>query len=156
MGATNESSWKHITIPKNPKDWAFDVANVPCACNLDDSNRTDKPKGCYANYLVTNESSTHGICHMPPGGYLPYHTHEASELYLPLKGSCTLFIDGHIKTITGSSREAIYIPSNCPHGLRNDSNEPYEFLYLYYGKNGEKADTTSVFQDFVQKKKSDN
>merc|ERR1712198_725594 len=99
-------------------------------------------KTLYANYLDTNESTTHGICHMSAGGCLPYHSHEASELYLPLKGSCTLFIDGNVKTISGTNREAVYIPANCPHGLRNDTTEPFEFLYLYYGKNGEKADNT--------------
>ena len=94
----------------------------------------------------------HGICHIKPGGCLPYHSHEASELYFPLKGSFTLFFDGHVRNIIGgTNREAIYIPSNCPHGLRNQTSEAFEFFFFYYAKNGEKANPNQLLEHFEEK-----
>ena len=56
-----------------------------------------------------------------------------------------------MKTISGSLREAVYIPSNCPHGLKNETDEPFEFMYLYYSKEGTGASTELCFKDFVPK-----
>ena len=147
--AAGSFPWKHIVLPEYSSDiWvsAADIAGILDKAEKDLTDNDLKPFKCYFHHMSFTEDTVHGICVMRPGAYLPYHIHAASELYLPLKGSCTLHIDGKKTTISGEShREGVYIPGNCPHGLRNETEEDYEFLYLYYPPKGTEPDTKLKF-----------
>ena len=146
---TGQFPWKHVVLPEySPDEWvnAADIEGILDKTEKYPGSNDVAPFRCYFHHMSFTETTVHGICTMQPGAYLPYHTHVASELYLPLRGSCTLYIDGDTTTISGEShREGIYIPSNCPHGLRNDTDKDYEFLYLYYPDKGAQPDTKLVF-----------
>ena len=70
-----------------------------------------------------------GVAHLEVGGWLGLHRHAAPEVYQVLTGQGVVSLDGIEHVVQAGS--AVYIPSNCEHGIRNIGNDPLEFLYVY-------------------------
>ncbi|KAL6243827.1 hypothetical protein RBB50_009261 [Rhinocladiella similis] len=64
------------------------------------------------------DSLTAGIATCPPGtGHLCPHRHEQAEIYYITQGRGVVEIDGVEREV--QSGDAIYIPGNAEHGIRN-------------------------------------
>lgn len=68
-----------------------------------------------------------GLGRMQPGMYhLRHHHPYGSEFYYFTKGSCVVGLDGdEVRAVPGL---AIYIPANCVHSIRNDTDEVAELV----------------------------
>jgi quercetin dioxygenase-like cupin family protein len=78
--------------------------------------------------LVGSKDLNIGLCRMPPGSYHIRHHHpDGSEFYYFIEGGCVVTLDD--SDIRARPGTAIYIPPNCVHAVRNDTDEPALFLY---------------------------
>ena len=67
---------------------------------------------------------------IPYGEDLELHHHVPQEIYLIRKGEGQLLRhDGEPALVRKDS--FVYIPKNCPHGLRNIGNEDLEILWIF-------------------------
>ncbi|PYI07225.1 RmlC-like cupin [Aspergillus sclerotiicarbonarius CBS 121057] len=75
-----------------------------------------------------------GIAICPPHmGHLCAHRHTQAELYYVLKGRATVTIDGQPHQVEKGS--AIFIPGDAEHSVMNDSDQEFEWLYVFPGGN---------------------
>ncbi|WIE84917.1 cupin domain-containing protein [Curtobacterium sp. MCPF17_021] len=70
-----------------------------------------------------------GVALIDPGGWLAPHRHQAPEVYQVLTGLAVVTLDGVAHEVRGGT--AVYIPSNCEHGIRNTGDTPLELVYVY-------------------------
>ena len=77
---------------------------------------------------ITSEF-TAGVADLGPGGWLGHHRHEPSEVYYVLRGTGIVVIDGEEYAV--SAGNAVYIPSNSEHGIRNSGDDPLQFFYVF-------------------------
>lgn len=69
-----------------------------------------------------------GLARMQPGMYhLKHHHPHGSEFYYFTNGTCEVHLDG--EDILVRPGTAIYIPPNCVHAIRNDTDEVVELIY---------------------------
>lgn len=66
------------------------------------------------------------ISEVPVGSEQPIHNHEPEQCYYIIKGKGLMFIEAESKKIAAG--DAIYIPSNLKHGIKNIGNEVLEYL----------------------------
>jgi mannose-6-phosphate isomerase-like protein (cupin superfamily) len=66
------------------------------------------------------------ISEVPIGSEQPIHDHEPEQCYYIIKGKGLMMIEGESKEVTAG--DAIYIPSNLKHGIKNIGNEVLEYL----------------------------
>ena len=66
------------------------------------------------------------ISHVPIGSAQPIHAHEPEQCYYVIKGKGLMMIEDEAREV--SSGDAIYIPSNKKHGIKNIGNEVLEYL----------------------------
>jgi quercetin dioxygenase-like cupin family protein len=69
-----------------------------------------------------------GLGRMMPGEYhIKHHHPDGSEFYYFITGECITYVDGEdIRCRPGTT---IYLPPNCVHAVRNDTDEVAEMLY---------------------------
>ncbi|PWY95756.1 RmlC-like cupin [Aspergillus sclerotioniger CBS 115572] len=73
-----------------------------------------------------------GIAVCPPHtGHLCAHRHTQAELYYVLKGRATVTIDGQPHQVEKGS--AVFIPGDAEHSVMNDSDQEFEWLYVFPG-----------------------
>ena len=66
------------------------------------------------------------ISEVPVGSEQPIHNHEPEQCYYIIKGKGLMFIEDESKKVAAG--DAIYIPSNLKHGIKNIGNEVLEYL----------------------------
>jgi mannose-6-phosphate isomerase-like protein (cupin superfamily) len=66
------------------------------------------------------------ISTIPAGSEQPVHAHEPEQCYYIIKGTGLMIIEGDTREVT--SGDAIYIPSNKKHGIKNLGNTDLEYL----------------------------
>jgi len=75
-------------------------------------------------------SSTQGVSiqvsEIPVGSEQPVHMHEPEQCYYIIKGKGLMVVEHETKEVT--SGDAIYIPSNKRHGIKNTGDEVLEYL----------------------------
>lgn len=60
--------------------------------------------------------------HIPAGGYIPLHSHDATESFLLESGSLKVLrigVDGDHQWVTAEPGDYVHIPNNVPHALHN-------------------------------------
>ncbi|GHB56820.1 hypothetical protein GCM10010377_54820 [Streptomyces viridiviolaceus] len=65
---------------------------------------------------------------LPGMHHIRHHHPYGSEIYYVIKGSCTVFLGD--EEITVGPGAAVYIPPNCVHGARNDTDEVCEMAVV--------------------------
>lgn len=71
-----------------------------------------------------------GCLVLPMGAELPPHTHRPEEAYFIKKGAGLLHLpDGSTKDIT--ENDAVYIPPNERHGIKNTGQGPLELIWIF-------------------------
>lgn len=66
------------------------------------------------------------ITHVEPGGEQTLHAHPEHQCYYILQGSGCMCIDGEEKQV--QTGDAIYIPGNSVHGIRNNTSMTLSYL----------------------------
>ncbi len=91
------------------------------------------PEANTINYttLISPENSSSKnlsiqISILPPEQEQPYHAHEPEQCYYILKGKGAILIEEEIKEVVEG--DAIYIPSNQKHGIKNTGDTVLEYL----------------------------
>lgn len=64
-----------------------------------------------------------------PGGGIPRHAHENEEVYVLLKGQARMVVGDQALDL--SEGDAVYLPPNVPHELRNPGPEEAVLLFVY-------------------------
>ncbi|WDQ15929.1 cupin domain-containing protein [Rhodopirellula sp. P2] len=64
-----------------------------------------------------------------PKGSIPEHAHVNEEVYVVLSGRGEMRVGDEVKKVSATT--AIYIPSNVPHSLINDSEEELVVMWMY-------------------------
>lgn len=75
----------------------------------------------------------------------PHHHPNASEVYVVLSGELVIHIGGD--DITATYGNAVYIPADTVHSIRNDSDKPAEVLWTF--NLPERAEHGLVYDDHV-------
>jgi len=88
----------------------------------------DKHKVIWKNGTDKNHAWT-GLMLLEPGQVWPIHSHTTPEIYWILQGNPIVSLN-HINNRT-SKWQCITIPSGCPHGVINDTNEDVVINYTY-------------------------
>lgn len=70
-----------------------------------------------------------GTITLEPGAALAMHHHGVEEVMYALSGSGTAVIDD--KGFGAEAGTAVLVPANTKHCMRNNSSEPFTFLYTY-------------------------
>ena len=66
------------------------------------------------------------ISEVPAGSEQPIHNHEPEQCYYIIKGKGLMIIEEKSKEVTAG--DAVYIPSNLRHGIKNIGDEVLEYL----------------------------
>ena len=133
----------------NPSIDDFNKESVPVACNADDedinnemalkfnqdmyrdiedvfnkknSRNTGKLEILTSYMLISPQNSSTKnlsiqISEVPIGSEQPIHAHEPEQCYYIIKGKGLMIIENETREVT--SGDAIYIPSNKKHGIKN-------------------------------------
>jgi mannose-6-phosphate isomerase-like protein (cupin superfamily) len=66
------------------------------------------------------------ISEVPVGSEQPIHNHEPEQCYYIIKGKGLMIIETDSKEVTAG--DAVYIPSNLKHGIKNIGDDVLEYL----------------------------
>lgn len=66
------------------------------------------------------------ISEVPVGSEQPVHSHDPEQCYYIIKGKGLMIIEEETKEVTAG--DAVFIPSNKKHGIKNLGNEVLEYL----------------------------
>jgi len=66
------------------------------------------------------------ISEVPVGSEQPIHDHEPEQCYYIIKGKGLMIIEEESKEVTAG--DAVYIPSNFKHGIKNIGDDVLEYL----------------------------
>lgn len=89
--------------------------------SVEESSNKDKSSEC----LRTIWKFWHTT--VPPGAIIETHSHDYHEqIYFILKGSGIITIGNESEKVREG--DAIYVPTNTPHGFRNDSDKSCEII----------------------------
>jgi mannose-6-phosphate isomerase-like protein (cupin superfamily) len=66
------------------------------------------------------------VSEVPVGSEQPLHAHEPEQCYYIIRGNGLMIIEDESREVT--SGDAIHIPPNKKHGIRNTGNEALEYL----------------------------
>ena len=66
------------------------------------------------------------ISEVPAGSEQPIHNHEPEQCYYIIKGKGLMIIEEESKEVFAG--DAVYIPSNLNHGIKNTSDDVLEYL----------------------------
>ncbi len=114
---------------------------------FDTLDLTDSPNGNASAPIATASRGASEVSiirqRQQPGGFNPSHTHDREEVLVLLAGALDVTSAG--KTHALRAGDAIVIPANTAHQLRNAADEPAEWLlvapagYRFYRESGEEA-----------------
>ena len=95
---------------------------------------SDKYPGARWKFLVDadidgGKGISCGFAEVLPGGKLTLHHHAPDEIYVVTNGSATLNKDGELEEI--KKGDVVYISNNAKHALKNNSDETFEFYWLF-------------------------
>ena len=80
--------------------------------------------------ISPQNSSTQGISvqisEIPVGSEQPVHNHDPEQCYYIIKGKGLMIIDAETREV--SAGDAVYIPSNKNHGIKNSGDDVLEYL----------------------------
>jgi mannose-6-phosphate isomerase-like protein (cupin superfamily) len=99
--------------------------------NRDNSRNTGELK-ILTSWMLISPQNTESknisvqISEVPVGSEQPIHNHEPEQCYYIIKGKGLMFIEDESKKVAAG--DAIYIPSNLKHGIKNIGNEVLEYL----------------------------
>ena len=79
--------------------------------------------------LTPSNGLTAGLTIVEPGGSLATHSHTPPEIYYGLEGAGLVTVDGAERKI--SAGDALFIPGDALHGVRNPFEETFRFLYVF-------------------------
>ena len=66
------------------------------------------------------------ISEVPAGSGQPIHNHEPEQCYYIIKGNGLMTIEDEFREVKAG--DAIFIPSNLKHGIKNTGNDTLEYL----------------------------
>jgi len=66
------------------------------------------------------------ISEVPVGSSQPLHNHEPEQCYYIIEGKGLMIVEGESKKVIAG--DAVYVPSNSKHGIKNISNIVLEYL----------------------------
>lgn len=78
------------------------------------------PKNCSIQNLSIQ------ISEIPVGSEQPIHSHQPEQCYYIIKGKGLMIIEGESRQV--SEGDAVYIPSNLKHGIKNTGDNVLEYL----------------------------
>ena len=102
---------------------------------LDDATRTYFPTGRNTRVLIGSHSPVQaenfvmGYVELDPGGSVPVHEHIQEEVYYIVEGQGSIQVGNETKEVR--SGDAIYIPTNEPHCLTNNSEGSMTMIFVY-------------------------
>ena len=99
--------------------------------NKTNSRNTGKLEILTSYMLISPQSSSAKnlsiqVSSVPINSEQPIHTHEPEQCYFIIKGKGLMIIEDETREV--SSGDAIYIPSNKNHGIKNIGEEVLEYL----------------------------
>jgi mannose-6-phosphate isomerase-like protein (cupin superfamily) len=99
--------------------------------NRNNSNNTGELQILTSWMLISPKSSSAQnlsvqISEVPVGSEQPIHNHEPEQCYYIIKGKGLMIIEEESRAV--SSGDAVYIPSNLKHGMKNIGDETLEYL----------------------------
>jgi quercetin dioxygenase-like cupin family protein len=98
--------------------------------------------GPTVQFLIAPQSSDEAPCIIkgiiPPGGFVPIHSHPGIEAFFVISGQVEVFTDAGAKPhwIAAGPGDFIDVPSNAKHGFRNSSIDPVVQLITTTSKLG--------------------
>jgi quercetin dioxygenase-like cupin family protein len=114
---------------------------------FDPSTMTDSPNGNASAPIATASRGASEVSvvrqRQQPGGFNPPHTHDREEVLVLLAGMLDVTANGETQTLRAG--DAVTVPANTAHQLRNAGDEPAEWLlvapagYRFYRESGEDA-----------------
>jgi len=115
-----EFGWK-VVEPYDSKPWVtWDALGLKV--------KDDKHKLRWRNCADVSHAWT-GLVSLLPGQVEPYHQHTTPMIYYILQGKPIVVLND-IKNRT-SKWQCVTIPSECPHGILNDTNEEAVIAWTY-------------------------
>ena len=105
----------------------------------------DKHKLMWRNCTDLSHAWT-GLVSLTPGQTEPYHRHTTPMFYYILQGEPIVTLNG-IKNRT-KKWQCVTIPSECPHGINNDSDEEVVILWTYVSLTDKVCPDTIVLWNF--------
>ena len=105
----------------------------------------DKHKLMWRNCTDLSHAWT-GLVSLTPGQTEPYHRHTTPMFYYILQGEPIVTLNG-IKNRT-KKWQCVTIPSECPHGINNDSDEEVVILWTYVSLIDKVCPDTNIFMEF--------
>jgi mannose-6-phosphate isomerase-like protein (cupin superfamily) len=99
--------------------------------NRSNSRNTGKLEILTSHMLISPQNSSTKnlsiqISTIPGGSGQPIHAHDPEQCYYIIKGTGLMIIEGDTMEVT--SGDAIYIPSNKKHGIKNTGDMALEYL----------------------------
>jgi mannose-6-phosphate isomerase-like protein (cupin superfamily) len=99
--------------------------------NRNNSNNTGDIKILKSWMLISPQNSASAnlslqISEVPVGSEQPVHNHEPEQCYYIIKGKGLMVIENETQEV--KTGDAIFIPSNFKHGIKNLGNEILEYI----------------------------
>jgi mannose-6-phosphate isomerase-like protein (cupin superfamily) len=99
--------------------------------NRDNSNNTGSLKILSSWILISPQNTASQnlslqISEIPIGSEQPIHNHEPEQCYYIIKGKGLMLIENESQKVKAG--DAIFIPSNFRHGIKNMGNEILEYI----------------------------
>jgi quercetin dioxygenase-like cupin family protein len=99
--------------------------------NKSNSRNTGKSEILTSHILISPQTSSTKklsiqISTIPKGSEQPIHSHDPEQCYYIIKGTGLMIIDDETREVTAG--DAIYIPSNKKHGIKNIGDIALEYL----------------------------
>ncbi len=79
--------------------------------------------------LAPTDSLSAGVAEIEPGCRLKLHRHSPSEIYFVVEGTGIVTVDGRDQTVVVG--DAVFIPGDAEHGIRNESGRLLRFFYAF-------------------------
>lgn len=98
--------------------------------------------GSTIEFLVSAHACEHAPCVMrgtiPPGGFVPLHSHPDPETYLPVSGELEGLVpsDERFRWIPIAPGEVFHVPHGARHAFRNQSEQPAVAFILSTARRG--------------------
>ena len=83
----------------------------------------------FSGGLTPTDALTAGVAAFEPGDWLGLHRHAPAEIYYVLAGRGLLTLEGREYEI--GAGDAVFIPGNAEHGIRNAGDAMLRFLYVF-------------------------
>jgi quercetin dioxygenase-like cupin family protein len=124
-----ESEPTHPLVVVATEEGYLDVGEGPADADVDiDPRDQAQVQELIGADTVGATDMAMGVARMQPGMYHIRHHHpDGSEFYYFTKGTCVVHLDG--QDVQAGPGTSMYIPPNCIHSIRNDTDEVVELVY---------------------------